>query len=1074
MSKKHIYFLVFCMVSMGFLVLIPSASAKVGTIITTEPEGAPDNFFKQGDYIYYQTAMPIAYAGVQIKITITDELGTQVHTNFEYLDSNAEYKSWNPSLGQSSDFYYITGSEAVGPNWNISVFDAGTLELLNWHIFEVYIPSVWTSTIRFFEDSGYSRPTTKFPVDSRVYYSVKVEDEYNAPLKWTYVDIFVEHNSQKYNIDDILLDDEGYADDYFDIDWYWFSTSDQIGEYTMEVQEPLGTPLANTKNFSVYDPIYTATIKTFTGGYTTSASIFPADAQVYWKTHIQDQHGRNLTGKSVYLQIEHEGSFWRFWADTTDGHGNASDNFWLWSSPWDEDEQIGLYTIRISDGQYNDPFLGSADFEVIGLKLSPDKDKYSQGEEITITITSSKYQSNIDVTIYDDKWSKIASWEDQSMGNRIWTVAYTFADSLPDGQYYIRVNESETDRALGSLELSVKKYTLQIWTDAEAYLPEETITVFYTVTSNKDGRGVSGTLIEWKLRYYDTEELAWKTIKSDNPFSTSASGTFSVNIPETASILHTPVFLHIWANDTNNHWYYWPETINLGKIDADVNVQSNEYLAGDFVVVSIQGTIENGWPDYPLREGNVALNVSLNGVEIATYTASGLKLDMEGVLSYIFQLHESAELGDYIVTVNVSKKNDWDITSDMFEVVEKRQMWVSLMFDGSPIEDPDYFTGETVTVTYTVFRGEDIIETVNCEYEVYDSSGDIYFEVGTTSAGEFTFDIPDNYEGRLRVRLTITDSEGNKISKIGNIDVYRAVLLLKPSTNYYSPGTTVKIAHSLVGNEIENAQYYYEIEANGYLIIRESLPSSSGEFQFTVPTENAPNYYHITGYITDSKGAIISKSEIEVYRQKSYMLTFTLDKNTYRPGEEATLHYKIISLDGSEIPKEYALSYGFYGGEPRSIQTSGSEGDLKVKVPDDASDGEGYFFMYSSDLSSSSAQQEADIRTSPNPLAETVGDIPIFSYILLILVIVALLIGIAAWKHGKTALEESKMPPWKKERPLPEPEQYKGEGEEGLPPSEDESLPPPEEEVPPPSGDMGSSETSTPPQEPKDTNPPLV
>jgi hypothetical protein len=383
-----------------------------------------------------------------------------------------------------------------------------------------------------------------------------------------------------------------------------------------------------------------------------------------------------------------------------------------------------------------------------------------------------------------------------------------------------------------------------------------------------------------------------------------------------------------------------------------------------------------------------------------------------------------------------------------------------------------------VTVTYTVFRGEDILENVNCKYEVSDQSEDMYIAVGTTSTGEFTFDIPDNYDGEISIMVTITDSEGNTVTRWAIIDVDRAALLLKPSTNYYSPGTTIKVSYRVVGTELQNANYYYEIRDNGNIIKRDSLTSSSGEFQYAVPDANVPNSYEIRGYITDGNGAEISSSDVTIYRQRSFMVTFTLDKNTYKPGEEATLHYKVISLDGSEVPEEYTLNYGFYGGEPRSVRTSGSEGDLKVKIPDDAEDGEGYFYVQSSDLSSSSPQlQEADIRTSPNPLAETVGDVPVFSYILLILVILALLIGIAAWKHGKTALEESKLPPWKKERPLPEPEQFKDEGEEGLPPPEDESMLPPEEDVPPPSGDIGPEpstqpESTEPPKEPGDTTPP--
>jgi hypothetical protein len=50
------------MVSMGLLIMIPSVSADVGTIITTDTDGAPDQYFREDDEIYYQIAMPISYA----------------------------------------------------------------------------------------------------------------------------------------------------------------------------------------------------------------------------------------------------------------------------------------------------------------------------------------------------------------------------------------------------------------------------------------------------------------------------------------------------------------------------------------------------------------------------------------------------------------------------------------------------------------------------------------------------------------------------------------------------------------------------------------------------------------------------------------------------------------------------------------------------------------------------------------------------------------------------------------------------------------------------------------------------
>jgi hypothetical protein len=1064
MSKKIAWFLALCIVSMGFLVMIPSVHAEVGTIITTDTDGVPDIYFRQGDYIYYQIAMPYPlYVGEQVKITITDEDGTQWHTHFEDLDSNAEYKSWNPSMGQSSDSYYITGSEAVGPNWNISVFNASTLELLNWHIFEVYVPSLWTSTIEFYEDSLLATPTTFFPVDSRVYYTVIVVDEHDAPLQWTWVDIFVEHNSDKYNVDDIRLDHEGYGDDYFDIDWYWFSTSDQIGDYTMEVQEPLGTPLANTADFSVYEPEYSAEIGTFSGGYTTSAITFPTDGWVYWSAHIEDQHGINLpSGREIYLMVEHDGDEVRipsssWWDYTVDDEGNVSNNFWI-GSYWNYDEQIGKYTIRVHDSNTEEQFSGSADFEVIVIKISPKKTEYAQGEEITITVTAEIFQSNINVTIYDEDWSIIEDWNDQSMANRVWTTTYTLAETLPDGQYYLLLNESATDRPLGEIMFNVKKFTLQTLPDAGAYLPGETMTLHYTVTSNKDGSGVTGTTIEYIFEYYDTQDGEWKSLPAQE-FTAGASGSFPIVIPELASKTRDAE-LRVWANDTSDHSSYNYLNVRIGGISASLSINDNEYLAGDFVIDTIRAYVDYS---YPLKNGNVHLTVSKEGVEIAAYTETNLKTDLQGRLTYIFALQDNAEIGLYTVEINVSKENEWDTDQETFEIVDERDMTLELGFDNTYYSDSDYplyYSGDIVRVTYTALRGEEIVDNVNCEYWVY--YGNNYISAGTTSAREFTFTIPADFEGRLSLYVEVTDSESNKASTFPTpayIDVHGPSLLLNPKMPEYLPGDTVKIEYKVVGTQLPDVSYYYEIKDNrGNVIRREDLTQPSGEFQFEVPEADVPDSYSIRGWITDNNGNSIAESSAVVTRLRGYMITFSLDKNTYRPGETATLHYKITSVDDSEIPQDFRLMYGYSGGEQRSTQTSKAEGDLKIKVPEDAADGSGHFYL-SSNLpygsSYASAQQEANIRSNPNPFAETVGDMPFLSLILLILVIIALIFGIGGWRRGKKALEEAKLPPWKKEGPLPEPEKFKEPEEPSVeeptpPPVEEEVLPPPEDTEPKP------------------------
>ncbi len=1082
MSKKIAYFLAFCMVSMGLLIMVPSTSGEqiAVNVRTHHREGEwpsysypPDDYFREE---YDFSSVPDEYDNVYFSFLATDD-GSPFVGNlwvFIYDPSLATEYTQMVTLSAPDDGVYNSWED--GYHWEIDTIDDPgqyTMEISNGtdvigtHTFWIYLPSVWTATVELFEDSARTIPTTDFPLNNRVYYSVYIEDEHGGPLYYQYeyesAYSYAIQNGNEMYLGSLSLDYYGYDTDNF----YLYDTSFQEGDWIVEIRYRDTDPtdaIPNTTPFTIYEPIYTATIKTFTEGYTIETTIYPMNSRIYWTAHIEDQHGRALSaGTDIYARLEHDDDYpWGYWDGDANDQGNVSDSFWLDSTYWDDEEQIGLFTLRLGDTSGGDPFTGSAEFEVIGVKITPDRDpaRYAQGEEITMTITSTIFQSNINITIKDEDGSVIISWEDQSMANKIWTQMYVIDNSLPDGQYYLFINESDTDRSLGIIEFGVKKYTLQISTDAGAYLPHETITVYYTVTSNRDGSGVAGTSIEYIFRYYDTEDDEWVTLKSQ-PFTAGSSGSFQIQIPEDAFIDYNAM-LHVWANDTEDHFYYIPKNINLGSIEVTVYTGDNQYLPGDFVVVAIDANIIEGFSRYPLKQGTVALNVTKDGVVIADYTVSGLTTDLQGELTYIFTLLSNAVTGEYDVNVLVSKENDFDTDRDTFEVVESREMSVELGFDNKYFSNwdyPEYYPGDTVTVTYNAIRGMEVVENVNCEYWVY--YGSDYIAAGTSSSGEFTFDIPSDFDGKLTVNVEVTDSDGVKAYAMGYIDVVRARLLLKPNTNVYLPGDTIKVDYSVVGSDIPDASYYYEIkDDNGNVVQRGTLEDSSGKFEFTVPEGSIPDYYGIMGYITDANGLTVATSDITVNRLQGFLITFTLDKNTYRPGETATLNYEIISLDGSELPDKFTLSYGFYGGEGRSIQTSNAKGSLKLKVPDDVADGEGFFSLSSPDLEATSQLQEANIRSNPNPLAETVGDVSFLDLLLLILIVICLIIALTSWSRGKKAMEEAKLPPWKKERPLPEPDKFK----ESDTPSESPLEETPSDMPTPPPDDFGPK----PPEPPSD------
>jgi hypothetical protein len=848
-----------------------------------------------------------------------------------------------------------------------------------------------------------------------------------------------------------------------------------------------GHNIANA-TIRVYEPIPSeAEVITYAGDPRESGGIpayyFSSDDRVYFSIFVEDQWDNPYYEPSwsppddveywIYhneMEVNHATDH----PDDREGYIDAVFRPYLYF--FDEDV-FGLYQINITLEGDEEP-LGSIPFEVVDviLDIIPSEPPYAQGEEITINIQTSILDT-IDVQILDPDGDVApnANWPGQVLNNGQWSGSYTFGLDLLDGNYELQVLKD--GNLLENLSLKVEKYTLQIWTDSGAYLPGEDMIVYYTITNNKDGSGVTDATIEWIYEYFAEDDPGIQRI-TDSISSAGSAGTFQVSIPESAAKTtwgYTSE-LDVWANDTSGRSNKKQRYIYLGEIDASVSVENQKFIAGDFVVVNVAGKIETLGFSFPLRNGNVVLSVSKDGNEITSYTVNNLETDIQGLLTYLFVLEDDIETGVYTLIINVSKAgtNEWDTGQDTFEVIEFRELSVELGFDNKYFSEndyPRYYADDLITVTYTALRGDTIVENVNCEYTVYYENN--YITAGTSSDGQFMFTAPEDFEGILTVYVEVTDSDGYKAYNFAYVDVARADLLLKSNMNEYLPGDTINVDYSVVGGEIIVAGFYYEvIDNHGNLTSRGSLTSSSGKFQFTVPKGDVPDSYTIYGYITDGNGMKITDSSVTIIRLKGFILTFTLDKNTYRPGETATLDYKITSVDGSALPDKFTLYYGLLGGQTREIETSNAEGSLTLKVPDEAADGVG-FFAIESDLpygqyGDAAALQQADIRANPNPLAETVfGDLSLLELILLVLVIISLLFGIAGWRRGKRALEEAKLPPWKKERPLPEPDKFKApESEEPVEPTE---QPPKKEEFPPPPPeDLGLPEPPEPPEPPRD------
>jgi uncharacterized protein YfaS (alpha-2-macroglobulin family) len=619
-----------------------------------------------------------------------------------------------------------------------------------------------------------------FDLSENVYYYIHATDD-SRPFQLKDIDILIMNpGGTPVHANTITTDQYGNAEGA----WGGTGTPNQYTIYANYSGENLAI-----ETFRVYDPIPgSADITTYTENYRynggTPAYYFSSNDRIYFSIFILDQYG------NPYYEVPWRADEIQYWiyhneievdydSDDTDDEGYIDDSFRPFPT-FMGDEIYGIYEINVTreDGT---PLNESLDFifEVadVDIDITPFKAQYVQGDDITINVQAS-VTGTIDIRMInpDGEVVSSANWTDQNLANGQWTKTYTLLSMLPDGDYEIQVLKS--GNLMETKSISIQKYALVVLTDTGAYLPGETMTVLYTITSNRDGSDVSDASLEWIFQYYDLGDASYEVIR-DGPDPTGPFGSFQVSIPASAYMFIDPD-LWVWANDTGGHSDEKHLSIDIGGISTTVNLGDDKYIAGDFIVVYVEAFVDD---TYPLRSGDVKLNVTKDGVQLSAYTKTGLMTDDQGKLMYIFSLQSNTETGIYTIGINVSKEDtkQWDTASTNFEVVEHRDLSVDLGFD-----KPRYYSGDAVTVTYTALRGEAIEENVNCEYRIYYMDSDShahYIAAGTTNTGQFTFTVPSDLVGELYVNVEVTDSDGIEAQRTEMFDISRADILLTPDKN---------------------------------------------------------------------------------------------------------------------------------------------------------------------------------------------------------------------------------------------------------------------------------------------------
>lgn len=412
----------------------------------------------------------------------------------------------------------------------------------------------------------------------------------------------------------------------------------------------------------------------------------------------------------------------------------------------------------------------------------------------------------------------------------------------------------------------------------------------------------------------------------------------------------------------------------------------------------------------PLKGKKVNIQIYLyeddKYTKIDKYEASSLTTDYSGHSRYIFTLGTLKD-GEYRVNGTVSGISNIPekVTtgSDTFTFSHTSTM---LLFINP--EKSTYKPGDMVKVQYslTYVDGGNVGE-VTFDYEA--KSNNIIIDkdrfTSSRSNGNFSFTIPDDFNIEfITIRLIATNSTNDK--ETASIFIYCSIfqLILNSEKITYRPEDTITAKYELIGQS-SGMTFYQKVIGNYYgddkTVLNKKLTSigNSGTISYEVPGIGYASEYTIKIYGIDSNGNYI-EDEVR-FSFESIIFTFEFDKDSYKPGDDVVISYKVSNIDGGKIEGPFNFIYSIFGIQSGIFESMETEGKIKFSLTDKIANGN-YVIL----ISWGDSGEEQTIRTIH---VEEKGFFMFqYEFIILIISSIALVLGILSIKNVKGGKERVK------------------------------------------------------------------
>ncbi|MCK4443120.1 MAG: hypothetical protein KAW09_01150, partial [Thermoplasmata archaeon] len=379
---------------------------------------------------------------------------------------------------------------------------------------------------------------------------------------------------------------------------------------------------------------------------------------------------------------------------------------------------------------------------------------------------------------------------------------------IGDENYYDS-RSIEISQGINWFNFNIQLYTIIAETDRTGYVPGDTVTVFYSIVSIKDGSLITEDAYEdsdfngqWGVDSADGE-----TKEGPNNFN-DASGSFEFDI-NTDSDPAGDFDIGIWFNGTYGGDREgveflsapWPD-FRVDVLDLALSTDRTTYQLESVVKVSVNTIVQWAGPEPDVKVKIAILEgTGVDADEVDNYGGDEFYSDAQGNVFYAFSLDpdDFTEDETYTVRVNITKlgkKAGDEVTFDV--KAGGRAISANMMFT-----KPVYTSGDTIDVEVetAVPAGADTDFTFI--YKVKDGTGGTKAQEASSSSF-FSYDVPDNFEGSLFFEVEVYNADGDFGSDSEWIEVHYAVILLNAEPQQYESGDTIEAEYTLESILMDN------------------------------------------------------------------------------------------------------------------------------------------------------------------------------------------------------------------------------------------------------------------------------